>query len=342
MTRIAIINHPEPDGLARTFIDGSISLSDKGALDFRLSSRFEYTLDTEPYVLDRSDFIRYAAEADLIVFLWSKRGMDADLVREIGLWGKTVFLDGSEIGKNGRHDMSIRESIIAGAYSGQGGIDGEMLKRCALYFRREKPYVKGIIPLPFGIETAYLSHYSPDKKRDIDFACIFGQEEYPALRRQARECLEAYCKKNGLACATHSTRKHSFMGLFKAKADGRDEFYDILSRSKVGISVGGGGFDTLRFWEILGNGCLLMTEKIDIYEPGGAMLDYERIFQFKDADEFAERLDEVAAFLKSGYGKAEARKAAADEYNEIMAAHSTEARVMTVLNAAKEKGIIKA
>jgi hypothetical protein len=346
MIRIAVINQPEPDGLARTLIDGSIVLARKGTLEFRLSSRFEYTLDTAPFILSESDFVRYASEADLIILLWSKRGTGADLAGKIGLWGKTVFLDGSEIGKNGRHDSLIRESIIAGTYVGQGRIDEEMLQRCALYFRREKPYIRDIIPLPFGIETRYLSRYDPGKKRDIDFTCIFGQEEYPVLRRQVRECLEAFCKENGFSCATYSTRRRSFFGLFRTKADGHEKFYDILSRSKVGISVGGGGFDTLRFWEILGNGCLLMTETIDIYgeAPGSGAskeLDYRRIWQFRDMAEFEDRLGEVAAFLKNGYDSAETHDTAAEEYGRIMETHSSKARVMAILEAAKKKGIIK-
>jgi hypothetical protein len=336
MIRIAVINQPEPDGLARTLIDGSITLARKGALEFRLSSRFEYTLDTAPFILSESDFIRYASEADLIILLWSKRGTGTDLAGKIGLWGKTVFLDGSEIGKNGRHDRLIRESIIAGTYAGQGRIDEKMLQRCALYFRREKPYIRGIIPLPFGIETRYLSRYDPGKRRDIDFTCIFGQEEYPVLRRRVRERLEAFCRENSFTCATHSTRRHSFFGLFRTKADGHEKFYDILSRSKVGVSVGGGGFDTLRFWEILANGCLLMTEKVDIYEEGNKALDYKRVIQFKDIDDFDKKLGEVAAFLKNEYDQ----DALAEEYENIMTAHSAKARVMAILDKAAEKGII--
>ena len=306
-----------------------------------MSSRFEYTLDTAPFILPESDFIRYASEADLIILLWSKRGTGLNLAGKIGLWDKTVFLDGSEIGKNGRYDRLIRESIIAGAYAGQGRIDEEMLQRCALYFRREKPYIRGIIPLPFGIETRYLSRYDPGKKRDIDFACIFGQEEYPALRRQVRESLEAFCKESGFVCATRPTRRRSFFGLFRTKADGHEKFYEVLSRSKVGVSVGGGGFDTLRFWEILGNGCLLMTEDIDICGPKGASPDYRRIFQFKDADGFAKRLDEAAAFLKNEYERVDTKKTLIDEYHKIMGEHSSEARVMDMLKIAAEKGIIR-
>lgn len=275
------------------------------------------------YALARSQFLEFAKDADLIFLLWGKGCTNFKLAEEIGRWDRTVFLDGSELAKDRRYDHEIRAKVLSGEWVDNGKIDRGMLSKCSLYFRREKPYVHGITPLPYGIESKFTAHYDPGIKKDIDFFCVFGQEEYPVLRKQAREALIKFCAGNNFTCVTEKTKD-------------RTEFYKLLARSKVGISVGGGGFDTARFWEILGNNCLLLTETIDIYEPGSDALKYRRIFEFKDIDDLNVQLHKVGALLKSGYPPA----GLTDEYNAILKGHSSKARVMTVLEAARAKGLI--
>ncbi|MEN9913155.1 MAG: hypothetical protein RLY66_563 [Candidatus Parcubacteria bacterium] len=290
--------------------------------------------DLSPYRLDEVSFERFAATADLIIFTCGKNTTNQELANKIGRWDKTVFIDGSELGKDRRYDRDIRTQLENRTYPEWGKIDEDMLAKCALYFRREKPYIGGIMPFPFGIESRYLGSYDAGKKRDIDFCCIFGQDEYPIMRRQAVKVLEKFCKKNGLTCHTKKTKGFTFSD--DQKVAGRNEFYDILARSKVGISIGGGGFDTARFWEILGNGCMLMTETIDIYEEGSSALDYKRIVQFSDLADFEKKLQEVAIFLKDGYAQINM----SDEYAGIISAHSTKARVKGIFDEAVKRGII--
>lgn len=305
MIKIAVINQKgtkkfeDVDGLARTFVDGLKLLSKE--IEFKLFS------DTEEV-----DFINFVKSADLIVYIWAKRYIDTELVSRIGLFEKTIYLDGSEPGKNARYDKTIPVTI-----------NGNMLDKCALYFRREKPYISGIEALPFGIESSYVAGYSSSVKKDIDFVCIFGNEDYPHLRRDATLHLEYFCKKYGFSCFT--------------KKVPRDEYFKVLARSKVGISIGGGGFDTYRFWEILGNNCLLMTEKIDIFEDSKQALPYKRIYEFdNNLKAFHARLEEVATFLKTSYDIGSMD----DEYQRILKEHGSVARVRTVLAAAHNKGII--
>ena len=291
--------------------------------------------DLTPYRRDATEFANFAATADLIIFTCGKNTTNKELADTIGRWDKTVFVDGSEVGKDRRYDQNIRTKLEQRTYPEWGKIDEEMLSKCGLYLRREKPYVAGIVPFPFGIESRYLDAYDASKTRDIDFCCIFGQDEYPILRRQATKVLEKFCKKNGLICHTKKTKGFTFSD--DQKVAGRNEFYDILSRSKVGISIGGGGFDTARFWEILGNGCLLMTETIDIYEEGSAALEYQRIIQFKDLADFEKKLGEVALLLKN---KPDNTSMSA-EYEQIMSMHSTKARVKMMLDEAVKRGMIR-
>jgi hypothetical protein len=318
---IAIVPPARRDYMTATMVDGLIELEKEGGIHFMMPRAHDPA--TPDRVLDHTAFIDYAQKADLIFLMWGKEGADKLLAEEIGQWEKTIYIDGSEVGKNRRFDDQIQKQILDGTYDGYGKVDFELLKTCALYFRREKPYLDGIIPLPFGIETRYVAEYSPDCKKDIDFFCVFGQDEYPLLRREATNIVRDFCNKNGFTCVTDKMPP--------------DEFYKTLARSKVGISVGGGGFDTARFWEILGNNCLMITEKIDISFPNHQPLGYKRIWEFADLAEFEKKLTEVSHFVKESYNQADL----AEEYKEIIKEHSTKARVMTVLAEAARKGIIR-
>lgn len=314
--KIAIINPFRPDGLARTIFDGILSLNNNGSsIDFRLSNKFDYDLPINDKYLPREEFINFARKADLIFIIWGKDVTDIALAEEIDCFSKTIYIDGSEVGKNRRFDVDVQKEIADGTYEHNGKVDLNMLKKCALYFRREKPYLPPIIPLPFGIENKYVKNYSGNIKKDIDFICIFGQDEYPLLRRRVREQLEKYCKKNNFLCYTKKT-------------DTPEEFYKLLARSKVGISVGGGGFDTFRFWEILANNCLLLTEKIDIYEPNSSRLHYNRIWEFSNITEFELQLQKIGNFLENKYNQDDLGV----EYEQIMHDHSSESRVLEIID----------
>ena len=321
--RIAIIpTLGRGDTLAETVCDGLIQLERNGELEFRLASEMEKRLLLDDHILSTKEFATFARSADLLFLFYSKKKTNTDLVDHLGLWEKTCFFDGSEAGQNNRFDFALQQAVLDGTYKNYGGIREDILKQCTLYFRREKPYRDGIIPFPFGIETSYVRHAS-DTKKDIDFVCVFGQDEYPLLRRYAREELVRFCEKNGFSYHVEKTKMP-------------EDFRQLLARAKVGISVGGGGFDTLRFWEILGNNCLLMTETIDIYQPDSHELDYERIWQFGNLYDFRSQLERVGHFLRTEYRQDNL----SDEYAAIIKAHSSVARARTIIDEWHKHGAI--
>lgn len=314
MPKIAVILPlGKPDYLANTVLDGLIDLG----TEFKTTSNYPAPFPLEPHILPEGEFVEYARNADLIILCWGKGATNTALAEKIGKWEKTVFVDGSELGKDRRSDPVITEAVKAMTYDGIGAIDKEMLAKCKKYFRREKPYVNGILPFPFGIERRY-RHYNPEIKKDIDIVCIFGQEDFPKMRKEVREMVEKFGKKNKLVTATKKTSGFTFDD--STKVAGRDDFYGLLARAKVGVSVGGGGYDTARFWEILGNNCALLTEKIDIQIPGEC--NYSRVVEFKNAEEFAEKLE----LLPSNFPEL-----TLEEYNRIIENHSTKARVEYLL-----------
>ena len=324
-----ILPSGKSDYLANTVLDGLIGLSKyKSDIVFFVTKNYPNPFALEKYEKDEVDFIEFAKTADMIILTWGKNSTNILLAEKINEWKKTIFIDGSELGKNNRFDNKIKQEVIDGSYTGIGSIDQTMLSKCILYFRREKPYIKGIIPLPFGIESRYMIFAEKDNTRDIDFTCIFGQDEYPILRKQVKEYIEKFSKENGFKCHTKKTSGFNFDD--NTKKAGRDDFYKILSRTKVGISIGGGGFDTARFWEILGSGAMLMTEKIDIYNENSNRLKYKRIVEFKDLEDFKLKIKDMGNYIRNDYKNDQIELNT--EYEKVVKDHSTGARVQEIIN----------
>lgn len=323
MLNVAVINIKSADGLARTLLDGLDSLAEAREITLRMSSVFDYDLPLAKYVLHRDEFISFAKDADAVFLIQTKYGTDYRLAEEINAWEKTAFVDGSELGGNNRLDVETQKRVLLGVYRGQGAINREMLARCLVYLRREKPYVKGTTPFPFGIERKYTEAATLRPPKDIDFVCIFGQDEYPILRRYVREELERFCKKEGFTCVTEKMPK--------------DQFYQTLARAKVGISVGGGGFDTFRFWEILGANVVLMTDTLDVYPKYNNAFPYERIWEFNNLFDFSAELIKVGDFLRQEYPKLFTSAVWKEEYDRILATHGSKARALEALQAIAKK-----
>ena len=326
MKKVAVIPPiSKSDYLLNTVLDGLIELAHEGEVELRTLKGSPTPFSIDPFIISESAFIEYAKGADLIILAWGKADTNFALTEKISRWDKTVFVDGSELGKDRRFDSVIQKQVADMTYEGLGAIDKIMLAKCKKYFRREKPYINGILPFPFGIETRYRARFNKAVKKDIDFVCIFGQEDFPKMRKEVRLILEEFCKKNNFICATKKTKGFTFDDT--TKVAGRNEFYELLARAKVGISVGGGGYDTARFWEILGNNCMLLTEKIDIETPLGEKLDYSRIHEFTTVEDFKKKLEEVAMFLRAGYDQ----EKTLEEYARIIEEQSTKARVRHLL-----------
>ena len=282
--------------------------------------------------MPREKLLSFAKDADLIILGYGKYGIDYDFVERINGWHKTVFVDGSEIGKNKWRDLTVQLEVIHGTYEGLGAPNKKMQKLCRAYFRREKPYTDGMIPFPLGIESRYATYYDPKKEKDIDFVCMFGQEEFPLTRKYAGELVEKFCKKNGFTCHTKKTRKYP-IGRGPLS---QEKYLKILARAKVGIATGAAGYDSRRFWEILGNNCLVIAERFDLFEPDSDAMNYKRIFQYNNLYDFEYQLEKVGEFLRNGYDQ----KALEVEYQEILKRHSSKARVMTIIEEAKRVGLL--
>jgi len=337
--RIAVVTPSyKNDFYCDTVLDGLGELvKDEPEIIFRFPDYYPHPFNdpefTRKFGISKKDFKTFAQDADIIIFSYGKYGTDTEFVDELGAWEKTVYIDGSEIGKNSWRDPELQYQIIKGEYTGRGAPNQEMLKKCRLYFRREKPYTDGMIPFPLGIESRFIK-YGPNTKKDIDFACIFGQELYPITRRYTTELTEKFCKEEGFVCHTKKTYK---MPLVKRGPYSPEKSYEIWARAKVGISTGAAGYDSRRFWEILGNNCLIIAERFDLYEPDSDAMNFERVFQYNNLYDFEYQLKRVGEFLRNSYDQ----KKLDDEYQEILKRHSTKARAMTIIDEARKIGLLK-
>ncbi len=320
------------DYLVRTIVDGLEQLRHEALLgDIKYTDNNPRHFKIKEHELKRNNFIEYAKKADIILYCWGKVHENKDLVHIIGRYNATAYIDGSELGHNKRLEPQIVQQLEQGTYAGQGSIDEEMLKKCTAYFRREKPYTRGILPLPYGIESVYTSYGSNKsfKDRVYDVICVFGQKKFPPLREKVAMLLEEIQKTGRLKIWNKSTKlpflsPHNFIS--------RRIFYQKLSNSRIGISVSGGGYDTARFWEILGSGAFLLTQKIDIDFPNGISIPKKLYKEFSSEDDFEEALNNSIKELET---ISEVEQSAA--YKELLQYHSSKARVLHVLQVMCER-----
>ncbi|MDP3725655.1 MAG: hypothetical protein Q8R36_00480 [bacterium] len=336
--KIVVVTPTERDDFyCDTVLDGLGWLSkEHPEFTFRYSDHYPHPFGNEftnKFGIPKKELFDFAKTADMIVLSHGKYGTDTAFIDELNAWDKTVYVDGSEIGKNTWRDPEIQYQVITEKFTGRGAPDKKMQKKCRLYFRREKPYTNGMIPFPLGIESRFIKYYDPNKEKDIDFSCIFGQELYPITRRYATELTDKFCKENGFTCHTKKTYK---MPLIERGPFSPDKSYEIWARTKVGVSTGAAGYDSRRFWEILGNNCIVIAERFDLYEPDSDAMNYKRIFQYNNLYDFEYQLKKVGEFLRSGYNQKDLDK----EYQEILKRHSTKARVMTIINESKKIGLL--
>src|SRR3989344_4548006 len=55
---------------------------------------------TTTFGLSAEEFFNFSKTADMIILSHGKYGTDTGLIDDLQAWGKTVYVDGSEIGKN--------------------------------------------------------------------------------------------------------------------------------------------------------------------------------------------------------------------------------------------------
>ncbi|MDX9972380.1 MAG: glycosyltransferase [FCB group bacterium] len=141
-------------------------------------------------------------------------------------------------------------------------------------FKREMlachDYGDNFFPLPFAYPDGRIpAEVSETRDNGLFWA---GHRQF-GLRRLYLECLEAIRGRRFDANYT------------------QEEYARALSGSRIGLSLFGGGFDTVRYWELPAHGCMLLAERPPIRIPYDFEDGVSALF-FGDVPEFEARLDQ--------------------------------------------------
>ena len=233
-------------------------------------------------------------------------------------------------------------------------IDGEddaLLRRevfhryqCALYFKREYRSHRGAddtlsqraYPLPFAAIREIIP-IAPVFQRDTDVSYA-GRISHPK-RQKAVEMLRhaSGIKFLGGVYAEADDRQSKLLTglprlLIKLKGDpvvtvaqkgvklSQVEYHTLLGRSKMALSIRGGGFDTLRYWEIVASGTLLLSEQPDIEIPNNFVHGKHALFFRPDLSDL---VDLVRIYARDPQGCA---TMAAEGYKHLLQYHTCERR----------------
>ncbi len=278
---------------------------------------------------NRYDIARFGMEAfrasprqaDLIIEFSGKRANHV-CARKIDRFEKTVFIDG--------RDAAEMQYDPAGY---------------PLAFKRElfQP-LPGVLPCPFAIERRWMQPLAENPP--LFLSALFDLDR-PNRKRylEITNGLKAQLGEDrifvGLTLPTQADIDHAVrLHLGPKPRPGRTlrmahnaRYYELLHQSAISLSLAGAGFDTARFWEILGAGALLLSPKVPILMPDPLQPD-EHYVAFESEDELVERL----MFLKDHPEEIRRIRQAARAH--VLQHHTTRARALYILeNACRSLGL---
>lgn len=191
-----------------------------------------------------------------------------------------------------------------------------------LIFKREylkgQTYPNNVHPLPFAMNTLALG-VGPNAVKDKDV--IFWAMNSHPIREKAFQIL-----KGKFDCDANGTGPSKSMKAYKFK--GR-RYHEEMAKAKIVISLRGGGWDTLRYWEAPALGTLLISTKLGIVIPND-FEDKKHIVHCKD--DLSDLIELCDYYLKHDL---EREQIAAAGREHLLKFHTNEARAKTILNVIK-------
>jgi len=223
---------------------------------------------------------------------------------------KTVLIDGGDSPLLGGDLTRLNDSEIYQRVTKQRPFD--------IVFKRE--YLKGVVygenvyPLPFSINTGKYSSISEQSyKYDVSFWAV---ESHP-IRTQALDYLEGR-----FDCAANGTAHDLAFKNYKRK--GRF-YFEELKRCRISLNFRGTGWDTLRYWEVIGLKSFMISQKLNIVIPNDFSEGSEIIYCEDDLS----NLEELCTYyLKNEKVR---KEIAARAYSKAMTYHTDEVRAKYIL-----------
>ncbi len=117
--------------------------------------------------------------------------------------------------------------------------------------------LKNVYPFPFSFPYHINIESLTEEEKRYDVS--FWAQQKPAIREKALNLLKGKfdCDENGTSIGLNF-KKYKRKGLFYLKE---------LSRCKLVLNLRGGGWDTMRYWEVPAVGSLMITQRPKIYIP---------------------------------------------------------------------------
>ena len=348
--KILYLTDAERDYLADQIYDGLCAVLGRDCvIDFPRKELYHRSSSTQAgsasdadLTVDRVATLIHEGTIDLVVVSSPRAGAVRaclELARLESL-PPVVFLDGED-------DRHIRDDLARSL-------------RAGLYFKREFPLnaaaagsrgrwsddaaplsgsATRLHPLPFSVTTAELEPL-PTAARDVDVSFVGRASHRKRVRAVKLLTGAPDIRFEGGIYAEPTDRSSkladSWFGIMAAKLQGdppgqgsseklgREAYRLLLARSKMALSVRGGGYDTLRYWEIAASKTPLIAEAPDIVIPHNFEHGVHAIFcrpDLADLVEWVRRLRDDEAL----------RNRLADAAYEHVLAHHTSARRATYM-----------
>ena len=191
-----------------------------------------------------------------------------------------------------------------------------------LIFKREyiinKNYPSNVYPLPMCFNYDLMPNLNNNYKYDVSFWGV----ETAQIRSDALDLLQDKfdCKSNG-------TVRNQVMKKYKRKGT----FYlQEIASSKIGLNFRGGGWDTLRLWELTGMGCFVISQKLQIHIDNN-FIDKEEIVYCKD--DLSDLVELCEYYLEHDD---ERKRIALNARKKVEQFHSDISRAEYIINKIKE------
>lgn len=284
-----------------------------------------------------------AGQLDLALLSSPRRGVQAAfraLADQVRL-PPIVLLDGED---DAQLRLDLLRAVGAGVY-----FKREYRKRLAelsgAWFRglrsaRGEEFEGRIFPLPFSVSAATLSG-APSLTRDLDvsfvgrashrkrLAAVRLLRDASDIRFEGGVYVEPTDRRSRLAESWFDIMAAKLVGDPPARGSlsrmGMDAYRSLLGRSKTALSIRGGGFDTVRYWEVVATKTPLISEAPDIDIPHNFEHGVHAVFcrpDLSDLTYWVRRLRD---------DEAERQRMAEAAYSHLLAYHTTARRAAYLL-----------
>jgi hypothetical protein len=223
---------------------------------------------------------------------------------------KTVFIDGGDMPKVGGDLERLGEPHLLQKV--------ESLRPFQAVFKREYlkagSYASKVHPFPFSVQR---SHFKGIATTPYRYDVAFWAVESDPIRTKALDFLE-----HRFDCAANGTTRNQTFYTYRRK--GRF-YFEELKRTRISLNFRGTGWDCLRYWELLGLQCFMISQRLQIEIPNPLEEHREIVYCADDLSD----LEELCTYYLTHEDErlAIARRA----HTKMLEAHTVEHRARYLL-----------